>query len=260
MAREGRLVLVDPHRLFELFAAHRPAPASELVYDSPYTLLVAVLLSAQTTDQSVNRATRVLFEVAKTPQQMVALGQEQLETYLRSLNYYRTKVRHVLAASQRLIEHHQGKVPDQFEALIQLPGVGRKTANVILNIAFNQPTIAVDTHVGRVSRRLGLTDAEKPEAIEADLLGIVPEAYRLYAHHWLILHGRYQCKARKPVCETCFLTDICRFYKSSAEPAAGASGTGAPGTGAPGRKIPKKPGKMEKTKTSRQSRPYPCRG
>jgi endonuclease-3 len=195
--------------LFARFKAANPEPKGELEHVNPFTLLVAVVLSAQATDAGVNKATRALFAVADTPEKMVALGEERLRDYIKTIGLYRNKAKNVIALSERLIAEHGGKVPADRDALTRLPGVGRKTANVVLNMAFGQKTIAVDTHVFRVSHRLGLSRGKTPEAVEADLMRIVPDEYLLHAHHWLILHGRYVCLARKPRCGVCPVADLC---------------------------------------------------
>jgi endonuclease-3 len=197
--------------LFRRLQAANPEPKSELVYSSPFELLVAVVLSAQATDKSVNLATPRLFAAAPTPLAMRALGQERVAELIRTIGLYRTKAKNVVALSQRLIEQHGGEVPRSREALEALPGVGRKTANVVLNVAFGEPTIAVDTHIFRVANRTGLAPGRTPEAVELQLLKVVPEKYRQHAHHWLILHGRHVCLARKPGCPTCTIRDLCGF-------------------------------------------------
>ena len=203
-------------RFFAILEAANPQPISELEFSSVFELLTAVLLSAQATDAGVNKATRRLFAAAATPQRMLALGVEGLETYIRSIGLYRTKARNLIATCQRLIEHHAGSVPDDREALQALPGVGRKTANVVLNVAFGEPTFAVDTHVFRVSNRTGLAPGTTPLAVELGLEQRVPERYRLHAHHWLILHGRYVCIARRPLCERCQVARQCDYGRSRA--------------------------------------------
>ena len=195
--------------IFARFEALQPEPRPELDYINPYTFLVAVALSAQATDKSVNRATTVLFPVANTPEAMLALGAEGLEPYIRTIGLYRTKARNVIAAARILVEQYGGVVPLEREALQALPGVGRKTASVVLNQLDVEPAIAVDTHVFRVSHRLDLSQAPTPDAVERDLMGRVPEPYRTRAHHWLILHGRYICVARKPRCPECPVGDLC---------------------------------------------------
>ena len=196
-------------RFFATLAAANPQPVSELEFSSVFELLAAVLLSAQATDVSVNKATRALFAVADTPQRMLALGVEGLEPYIRTIGLYRTKARNLIATCQLLIERHDGEVPHSLEALQALPGVGRKTANVVLNVAFGEPTFAVDTHVFRVSNRTGLAPGHTPLEVETGLQRRVPERYRADAHHWLILHGRYVCVARRPLCESCSVSDCC---------------------------------------------------
>jgi endonuclease-3 len=197
--------------LFERLRAANPAPRSELVYRTPYQLLVCVVLSAQATDKSVNQATGPLFEVAATPEAMVALGEAGLARYIRTIGLWRTKAHHVIEASRLLLVRHGGEVPRDRAALEALPGVGRKTANVVLNTAFGEPTIAVDTHIFRVANRTGLAPGRTVRAVEDRLLEAVPEEFRADAHHWLILHGRYVCKARKPLCPQCPIRDVCRF-------------------------------------------------
>jgi endonuclease III len=197
--------------LFRRLRAANPEPKSELCYGAPYQLLVAVVLSAQATDKSVNLATARLFPVAGTPRAMVALGEEKLAEAIRTIGLYRTKAKNVIALSKNLLERHGGEVPRAREALEALPGVGRKTANVVLNVAFGEPTIAVDTHIFRVANRTGLARGKNPEEVEQKLLKAVPAAYRRHAHHWLILHGRYVCLARKPRCPQCAIRDLCTY-------------------------------------------------
>ncbi len=196
---------------FRRLAERLPNPRSELEYLSPFTLLVAVVLSAQATDASVNKATPALFRAADTPEKMVALGEARLQDYIRTIGLYRTKAKNIIKLSQMLIAEHGGQVPRTREALQRLPGVGRKTANVVLNVAFAQPTIAVDTHIFRVGNRTGLARGATPDAVEARLEKVVPARYKLHAHHWLILHGRYVCIARKPKCPECVVRDLCAF-------------------------------------------------
>ena len=197
--------------IFARLRAANPEPASELEYRSPFELLVAVVLSAQATDKSVNLATRALFQVANTPQALLELGAAGLERYIKSIGLYRTKAKNIIATCRLLLERHGGEVPQTREALEQLPGVGRKTANVILNVAFGQPTIAVDTHIFRVANRTGIAPGKDVLAVEKKLLKFVPEEFRQHAHHWLILHGRYVCKARKPECPSCLISDLCEY-------------------------------------------------
>jgi len=188
-----------------------PDPRGELEYINPYTLLVAVVLSAQATDVGVNKATGPLFKVADTPEKMLALGEARLRDYIKTIGLFNTKAKNVIGLSKILIEEHGGVVPPDRDMLVKLPGVGRKTANVVLNIAFGQPTIAVDTHIFRVSNRTGLAPGKDVAAVEKKLEKAVPEKYRLHAHHWLILHGRYVCKARKPNCPVCVVNDLCAY-------------------------------------------------
>jgi len=198
-------------QIFERLRAANPHPRTELAYGSPYQLLVAVVLSAQATDKSVNAATAKLFQVAGTPQKMVALGVAGLEGYLRTIGLFRTKAKNVVALSQALIDAHRGEVPGEREALERLPGVGRKTANVVLNTAFGEPTVAVDTHIFRVANRTGLAPGGHPLLVEQQLLKHTPPEFLKDAHHWLILHGRYVCTARKPRCPDCLIRDLCEF-------------------------------------------------
>ena len=186
-------------------------PRTELDYINPYTLLVAVVMSAQATDVGVNRATGPLFKVATTPAQMVALGEETLRGYIKTIGLFNAKAKNVIALSQLLIDRHGGEVPRDREALEALPGVGRKTANVVLNVAFGEPTIAVDTHIFRVGNRTGLAPGKTPLHVETKLNKAVPDRFKLHAHHWLILHGRYICKARKPECPKCIIEDLCAY-------------------------------------------------
>jgi endonuclease III len=196
---------------FRRFAAANPAPRGELQHINPFTLLVAVVLSAQATDAGVNKATPALFKLADTPEKMIKLGEPRLRELIKTIGLYRTKAKNVIALSKQLIADHGGKVPHDREALEALPGVGRKTANVVLNIAFGEPTIAVDTHIFRVGNRTGLAVGKTPLDVEMKLLEVVPEQYRLHAHHWLILHGRYVCLARRPLCEKCIIADLCKW-------------------------------------------------
>ena len=199
------------HAIFSRLRAANPQPASELEYRSPFELLVAVVLSAQATDVGVNRATTPLFKEIKTPAQMLALGEKKLIGHIKTIGLFRTKAKNVIALSRLLIERHGGEVPHTHEELQALPGVGRKTANVVMNVAFGEATIAVDTHIFRVGNRTGLAPGKNPLQVELKLLKRVPEEYRLHAHHWLILHGRYTCKARKPECPSCVVSDLCTF-------------------------------------------------
>ena len=197
--------------IFERFRAANPEPRGELEYRTPFELLIAVILSAQATDKSVNLATRSLYRVANTPKAMLALGMDGLIAHIKRIGLYRTKAKNILATCELLLQRHAGKVPQEREALEQLPGVGRKTANVVLNIAFGHPTIAVDTHIFRVGNRTGIAPGKTPLEVEQKLLKFVPPEFRLHAHHWLILHGRYVCKARKPECPQCLIEDLCEF-------------------------------------------------
>ncbi|MDO8789474.1 MAG: endonuclease III [Sulfuritalea sp.] len=203
------------HLFFSRLAAANPEPKGELEYATPYQLLVAVVLSAQATDKGVNRATRSLFRDHPTPQTIAALGEAGLIEYIQTIGLYRTKAKNVAALSRLLLERHGGEVPHDREALEALPGVGRKTANVVLNIAFKEPTIAVDTHIFRVGNRTGLAPGKTVEAVEQKLLKVVPAEFRLHAHHWLILHGRYTCKARSPDCVHCGVYDLCAWKEKN---------------------------------------------
>ena len=207
---------MTPTKIREFFtrlAALDPAPKTELEYATPYQLLVAVVLSAQSTDKGVNRATGPLFKAYPTPQAMAQLSVEQIANYIQTIGLYRTKAKNVVALTRLLLEHYGGEVPHDRAALEALPGVGRKTANVVLNIVFGEPTIAVDTHIFRVSNRTGLATGKTPEAVEQKLMKVVPKSFRLHAHHWLILHGRYTCKARTPDCPNCIVHDLCSYKK-----------------------------------------------
>jgi len=206
-----RLTRPEVAEVFVRFQKAMPEPKGELQYVNPFTLLVAVVLSAQATDAGVNKATPALFALAPTPQQMVDLGVDRVEHLIRTIGLFRSKARNVVALSRKLVEEFGGEVPASREALETLPGVGRKTANVVLNMAFGEPTMAVDTHIFRVSNRTGLAPGRDPLAVELALEKVVPAEYKLHAHHWLILHGRYVCKARKPDCPRCIIRDICRY-------------------------------------------------
>jgi endonuclease-3 len=205
--------------MFARFAARDPDPKTELHYRDPYTLLIAVVLSAQATDASVNQATPALFAAADTPQKMVALGEKAVTDKIKTIGLYRNKAKNVIALSKKLVDEHGGAVPQSREALEALPGVGRKTANVVLNVAFGEPTIAIDTHMFRVSNRTGLAPGKTPLKVEETLEHVVPERYKHNCHHWLILHGRYVCKARKPECWRCIIADICVFTPKTPAPA-----------------------------------------
>ena len=201
----------DIEEAFRRFHAANPTPRGELAHVDPFTLLVAVVLSAQATDAGVNKATPALFKIAGTPAKMAKLGEAKLRKFIKTIGLYRMKAKNVIALSKKLIAEHGGEVPRTREALEALPGVGRKTANVVLNIAFGEPTIAVDTHVFRVGNRTGLAVGKNPLEVEEKLNAVVPETYRPHAHHWLILHGRYVCLARRPLCEKCIIADLCRW-------------------------------------------------
>ena len=201
---------------YRLLAESRPIPRTELEYINPFTLLVAVVLSAQATDAGVNKATPALFALADTPAKMVGLGVERVERLIRTIGLYRTKAKNVVALSRLLLERHGGEVPTEREALEALPGVGRKTANVVMNVAFEQPTIAVDTHIFRVGNRTGLAPGKTPHEVERRLDAVTPPQYKLNAHHWLILHGRHVCKARKPDCPNCVVAALCRYKAKTA--------------------------------------------
>ena len=201
----------DIDTFFRRLAADNPAPKSELEWINPYTLLVAVVLSAQATDVGVNKATRPLFQMVQTPQQMLDLGEARLRDCIKTIGLFNNKAKNVIKLSEILVREHGGEVPRSREALEALPGVGRKTANVVLNIWFRQPTIAVDTHLFRVGNRTGLAPGKTPEEVERRLLDCVPDQWKLHAHHWLILHGRYICKARKPDCPACVVRDLCAY-------------------------------------------------
>jgi endonuclease III len=206
---------------FRRLAAAIPEPRGELEHINPYTLLVAVVLSAQATDAGVNKATKPLFAVVDTPQKMVALGEAKLREYIKTIGLYNTKAKNVIALSRKLIDEHNGEVPAERTVLEALPGVGRKTANVVLNVAFGEETFAVDTHVFRVGNRTGMAPGKTPLEVELKLEKIVPPPYRVHAHHWLILHGRYVCKAQRPLCETCVINDLCHWPQKTTFMAAG---------------------------------------
>ena len=213
-----KFTAAEAEEFFARLKKHTPEPKTELEYRNPYTLLVAVVLSAQATDKGVNKATGPLFKTVDTPQKMVALGEEKLAEAIKTIGLYRGKAKNVIALSRILLEKHDGAIPRDREALQELPGVGRKTANVVLNVAFGEHTMAVDTHIFRVSNRTGLAPGKNPLEVELALEKIVPQKYMLHAHHWLILHGRYTCVARKPLCPTCVVRDLCRFKEKTKEP------------------------------------------
>ncbi len=219
--RPKRLNKETVEAIFGAFAAAEPEPKTELDYTNPFTLLVAVVLSAQATDAGVNKATPALFRLADTPEKMVALGPVQIEDLVKTIGLFRTKAKNVYFLSQKLVEEFGGRVPDNREALETLPGVGRKTANVVLNVAFGQKTMAVDTHIFRVANRTGIAPGDDTLEVERGLLKAVPEQYLLHAHHWLILHGRYTCKARKPECWRCLIREWCRFEPKTPLPKGG---------------------------------------
>ncbi len=208
---------VDRYELFRRLREVNPNPRTELVYASPFELLIAVILSAQATDVSVNKATRRLYVVANTPAAIIAMGEDELKRYISAIGLYNAKAKNIVAACRMLVEQHGGDVPRHREALEALPGVGRKTANVVLNTAFGEPTMAVDTHIFRVGNRTGLAKGKTPLAVEKGLLRNVPTEFLHDAHHWLILHGRYVCKARKPACPTCLIRDLCSFRTKTVE-------------------------------------------
>ena len=201
--------------IFERFRAQNPHPRTELHYESAFELLIAVMLSAQATDISVNKATQILFPIANTPEAILALGEDTLKQYIKTIGLFNSKATHIIKTCQMLIEHHQGEVPASREALEALPGVGRKTANVVLNTAFGQPTMAVDTHIFRVANRIGLARGKTPLAVEQGLLKNIDKEFLQDAHHWLILHGRYVCVARKPHCSECLIRDLCEYKEKT---------------------------------------------
>ncbi len=243
-AAAGKIAAMNRRDIDEFFrrlAQERPDPRSELDYINPYTLLVAVVLSAQATDAGVNKATATLFKRVDTPQKMLALGEAGLREYIKTIGLFNTKAKNVIALSRQLVAEHGGEVPRTREALEALPGVGRKTANVVMNVAFGASTIAVDTHIFRVANRTGMAPGKTPLLVEQELERVVPEKWKRNAHHWLILHGRYTCIARKPRCEVCIVSDLCAYpAKTTAEPP-------APKPAAPARKKPKaRPGGRRK--------------
>lgn len=221
-ARKGRTPRslyskADLEEIFRRFSVQRPEPKGELEHTNPFTLLVAVALSAQATDIGVNRATRALFKIADTPQKMLDLGEERLIDHIKTIGLYRNKAKNVISLSRMLIDNFGGEVPKTREELVTLPGVGRKTANVVMSMAFGVPTLAVDTHVFRIANRLCLAPGKTPDDVEDKLIKIIPEQYLFHAHHWLILHGRYCCKARKPECERCVIADLCKSPEKSCD-------------------------------------------
>ena len=216
MSQKKRAALAES--VFERLAAANPEPRGELAYANPFTLLVAVVLSAQATDAGVNKATKALFAVADTPEKMLALGEEGLAERIRTIGLYRAKARNIIALSRAVIDRYGGETPRDRAALESLPGVGRKTANVVLNTAFGEPTVAVDTHVFRVANRLGIAPGATPRTVEDELMRVIPKRFLPHAHHWLILHGRYVCKARKPTCPACVLRDMCPYKDKTIVP------------------------------------------
>jgi len=217
-ARRSKLAAVDIAEIFRRFEAANPVPKGELSYTTPFTLLVAVVLSAQATDLGVNKATAKLFPLADSPQKLLALGEARLTDLIKSIGLYRSKARNLIGLAEKLIADYGGEVPRQREALESLPGVGRKTANVVLNTAFGEPVIAVDTHLFRVANRTGLAPGRNPLEVELGLARAIPDRYKLHAHHWLILHGRYVCKARRPDCPECLIADLCRYPDKTVKP------------------------------------------
>jgi len=213
--KRGRLTKEEIAEIFDRFSERDPEPKGELEHVNAFTLLVAVVLSAQATDAGVNKATRALFKKAKTPEKMLALGEDTVRDMIKTIGLYRNKAKNVILLCQQLIEKHNSTVPEDRDALEELAGVGRKTANVVLNVYFGHPTMAVDTHVYRLAHRIGLSKGKTPRAVETDLLRLTPAAHGVHAHHWLILHGRYVCKARKPDCPRCLIKDICRFKEKT---------------------------------------------
>jgi endonuclease-3 len=202
-------------KIYERFAAANPAPRTELIYSTPFELLVAVVLSAQATDVSVNKATAKLFPVANTPEKILALGEDGLKSYIKTIGLFNTKARNILKTCAALLAEHGSEVPRDRDQLEALPGVGRKTANVVLNTAFGEPLIAVDTHIFRVANRTGIAPGENVRAVEDELTRVTPEEFKLNAHHWLILHGRYVCTARSPACQTCLIADLCEYREKT---------------------------------------------
>ena len=213
----SRYSQAEVREIFRRFAVQRPEPKGELEHVNAFTLLVAVVLSAQATDAGVNKATRALFKAADDPQKMLALGEAAVGEYIRTIGLWRNKAKNVIALCSALVRDHDGEVPASLDELTKLPGVGRKTANVVLNMAFGEPTMAVDTHIFRIGNRLGLAPGKTPEQVEAGLVKIIPPEYMRHAHHWLILHGRYVCKARKPECELCVIADICKAKEKTTD-------------------------------------------
>ncbi|MGV0878221.1 endonuclease III [Martelella sp. FLE1502] len=216
-ARASAYSEAEIREIFRRFSVQRPEPKGELEHTNPFTLLVAVALSAQATDVGVNKATRALFAEVETPQQMLDLGEERLIAHIKTIGLYRNKAKNVIAMSRKLVDEFGGEVPRTREELVTLPGVGRKTANVVMSIAFGHATIAVDTHIFRIANRIGLAPGKTPDEVEAKLERVIPDEYLFHAHHWLILHGRYVCKARKPDCPACVIADICKAAEKTSE-------------------------------------------
>lgn len=209
--------LAEREEIFRRFSVQRPEPKGELEHSNPFTLVVAVALSAQATDVGVNKATRALFAVADTPEKMLALGEDQVRDYIKTIGLYRNKAKNVIALSEILIRDFGGEVPRSRDQLMTLPGVGRKTANVVMSMAFGEATLAVDTHVFRIANRIRLAPGKTPDEVEANLIRVIPDQYLYHAHHWLILHGRYTCKARRPECEHCIIADLCKSAEKTSE-------------------------------------------
>jgi endonuclease-3 len=252
----------EAREFYRRLAETRPIPQTELEFINPFTLLVAVVLSAQATDVGVNKATPALFALADTAAEMLALGEERLIEFIRTIGLFRTKAKNLMALSRILVDQYGGEVPRDRAALEALPGVGRKTANVVLNVAFGEPTIAVDTHIFRVANRTGLAPGKTPLAVEMGLVAITPPEYKRYAHHWLILHGRYVCKARKPDCPDCVVADLCRYGAKTgpAELIAARVGTGDPETLTEAFTPPAKPARLGADRPATKSRVSPRRG
>ena len=215
--KRGRYTKDEVREIFRRFQVQRPEPKGELAYVNPFTLVVAVALSAQATDAGVNKATKELFRIADTPAKMLALGEEKVGEHIRTIGLWRNKAKNVIALSRKLVDDFGGVVPQTREELVTLPGVGRKTANVVMSMAFGIPTMAVDTHIFRIANRIGLAPGKTPDEVEDQLMRVVPEDYLFHAHHWLILHGRYCCKARKPDCEACVIADICKSAEKTCD-------------------------------------------
>jgi endonuclease III len=209
--------LTEREEIFRRFSVQRPEPRGELEHTNPFTLVVAVALSAQATDAGVNKATRALFRIADTPEKMLDLGEEKVREYIKTIGLYRNKAKNVIALSRMLVDEFGSKVPETRDELVRLPGVGRKTANVVLSMAFGQATMAVDTHIFRIANRIRLAPGKTPDEVEDRLMKVVPKQYLYHAHHWLILHGRYTCKARRPECEHCVIADICKSPEKSSD-------------------------------------------